>query len=72
VNSLCPGATLSPRVSGYISSGQVSDEKLKGMTGLGRLATCEEIGDVAAFMISDAAAYMHGTAVVVDGGQTIQ
>lgn len=72
VNSLCPGATLSPRVSGYISSGQVAEEKLKGMTGLGRLATCEEIGDVAAFMISDAAAYMHGTAVVVDGGQTIQ
>jgi NAD(P)-dependent dehydrogenase (short-subunit alcohol dehydrogenase family) len=71
VNSLCPGATLSPRVRGYIDGGHVSEDHLKSLTGLGRLATCEEVANVAVFMTSDAASYMHGTAVVVDGGQTI-
>jgi NAD(P)-dependent dehydrogenase (short-subunit alcohol dehydrogenase family) len=35
---------------------------------LGRAARPEEIGEVAAFLLSDAASYVHGAAVPVDGG----
>jgi len=71
VNSLCPGPTLSPRLQTYIDKGLTDPNKLSAQVMLGRLATCEEIGDVAAFLASDAASFMTGATVVVDGGQTI-
>ena len=71
VNGLCPGATLSPRVKGYIDSGMVSGKAVEELALLGRLAECEEIGNVIAFLASDAASYIHGTSMVVDGGQTV-
>lgn len=70
VNSLCPGATLSPRVKGYIDSGLVDGPATQRMAPLGRLATCDEVANAAVFLASDAASYIHGTALVVDGGQT--
>jgi NAD(P)-dependent dehydrogenase (short-subunit alcohol dehydrogenase family) len=36
-----------------------------------RLGTPEEIGDVVAFLASDAAAYVNGAAITVDGGTTL-
>ena len=71
VNSLCPGPTLSPRVRGYFDRGLVDRASVEGLVLLRRLAECDEIANVAAFLVSDAASYVHGTAVVVDGGQTI-
>ena len=71
VNSLCPGATLSPRVKGYIDSGMVDGKLVEDLAMLGRLAECDEIANAAVFLASDAASYVHGTAFVVDGGQTI-
>ena len=38
---------------------------------LARFAECDEIGNVAAFLVSDAASYVHGASILVDGGQTI-
>lgn len=71
VNSLCPGPTLSPRVRSYFDRGLVDRAQVEAMVLLGRLAECHEIASVAAFLVSDAASYVQGTAVVVDGGQTI-
>lgn len=71
VNSLCPGPTRSPRVQDYIDKGLTDPRKLEAQVMLNRLAECEEIGDVAAFLASDAASFMNGSTVVVDGGQTI-
>ena len=71
VNSVCPGPTLSPRLKGYIDKGQTSAAVLSQQVKLGRLAECSEIANVAAFLASDAASFMNGATVVVDGGQTI-
>jgi NAD(P)-dependent dehydrogenase (short-subunit alcohol dehydrogenase family) len=71
VNALCPGPTLSPRVRGYIEAGLSNADRLKAQVPLGRMAECHEIGDVAAFLVSDAASYMNGAAVAADGGQTV-
>jgi len=71
VNSLCPGPTLSPRVRGYLEQRLVDPEATRRLTLLDRLAECREIANAAAFLVSDAASYVHGTAMVVDGGQTV-
>jgi meso-butanediol dehydrogenase/(S,S)-butanediol dehydrogenase/diacetyl reductase len=71
VNSLCPGPTLSPRVKGYFDSGRADASGTLRKVMLGRFAECDEIGNVAAFLVSDAASFVHGTSIVVDGGQTI-
>jgi meso-butanediol dehydrogenase/(S,S)-butanediol dehydrogenase/diacetyl reductase len=71
VNAICPGPTLSPRVKGYIERGQSSAEMLARKVPLGRMAECREIADVAVFLASDAASYVHGASVTADGGYTI-
>jgi meso-butanediol dehydrogenase / (S,S)-butanediol dehydrogenase / diacetyl reductase len=71
VNSICPGPTLSPRVKGYFDSGKADPKGTLQKVMLGRFAECDEIGNVAAFLVSDAATYVHGASILVDGGQTI-
>ena len=71
VNSICPGPTLSPRVKGYFDSGRADPAGTLQKVMLGRFAECEEIGNVAAFLVSDAASFVHGASILVDGGQTI-
>jgi NAD(P)-dependent dehydrogenase (short-subunit alcohol dehydrogenase family) len=71
VNSLCPGPTLSPRFKSYLERGLTSREALERQVMLHRLAECREIANVAAFLVSDAASFVHGATVMADGGQTI-
>jgi NAD(P)-dependent dehydrogenase (short-subunit alcohol dehydrogenase family) len=71
VNSICPGPTLSPRVKGYFDRDPADMKRVQSLVMLGRLGECDEIGNVAAFLVSDAASFVHGASIVVDGGQTI-
>ena len=71
VNSICPGPTLSPRVKAYFDSGRADSKGTLQKVMLGRFAECDEIGNVAAFLVSDAASFVHGASILVDGGQTI-
>lgn len=71
VVGLCPGPTLSPRVKSYIENNSVNGAAVKAGVPLGRLAESSEVANVAVFLASDAASYMNGASVVVDGGQTI-
>jgi NAD(P)-dependent dehydrogenase (short-subunit alcohol dehydrogenase family) len=71
VNSICPGPTLSPRVKGYFDAGRADPQGTLQKVMLGRFAECDEIANVAAFLVSDAASFVHGASILVDGGQTI-
>ena len=71
VNSLCPGPTLSPRVRGYLDRGAEDRKALEEVVMLKRLGECDEIANMAVFLVSDAATFVHGASIVVDGGQTI-
>jgi NAD(P)-dependent dehydrogenase (short-subunit alcohol dehydrogenase family) len=71
INALCPGYVGTPLVTNSMSEGNVLDnERLK--VPLQRLATMEEIGDCVAFLHSAASSYMIGSALVADGGFSIQ
>ncbi|HLU83410.1 MAG TPA: SDR family oxidoreductase, partial [Trueperaceae bacterium] len=76
VNMLSPGRVLTGRIE-QLDAAQAKREDRSveevradsvGRIPLGRLGTPEEFGKVAAFMVSDAASYLTGSSLLVDGG----
>ena len=81
VNAICPGAVQTalranstrilggdaPAVMGGIGA---SDEAVRRVTPAGRRGTVEEVAATACFLASEAASYVTGHALVVDGGWT--
>jgi 3-oxoacyl-[acyl-carrier protein] reductase len=68
------GVTVNAVQPGWIATGsQLPDEAEAGLhTPIGRSGTPQEVAEVIGFLASDRASYLTGTAVVVDGGNTIQ
>ena len=70
VNTLCPGG-LEGHVAGRsYKQSSVFIEKYNKKTPLKRLGKAEEIASVALFLASDAASYLTGSTIMVDGGWT--
>lgn len=65
-NAICPGAVETGMTEELIEAGEV--EPMVAETPSGRHAQPEEVADVAVFLASDDASFVHGTAVDVDGG----
>jgi meso-butanediol dehydrogenase / (S,S)-butanediol dehydrogenase / diacetyl reductase len=72
INAVCPGEVDTPMLRGAGRAVPLSDAQLAEMADRvvpnGRLAQPEEIGRVVVFLCSDAASYMTGALVPVDGG----
>lgn len=68
VNSLSPGAIGTSRLEARFGSVEAAQTALGGKHLLGRLGTAEEIATAARFLASDAARFMTGSDLLVDGG----
>jgi 3-oxoacyl-[acyl-carrier protein] reductase len=66
--------TVNAVLPGWIASAsQLPEEAIGGRhTPLGRSGSPAEVGEVIAFLASDAASYVTGQGIVVDGGNVIQ
>ena len=69
-NCICPGG-----VAGHIKGKKIKQNKkflskYKNRTPLGRLARAEEIAPAVGFLASDAATYITGITLMIDGGWT--
>ncbi|HEY8316932.1 MAG TPA: SDR family NAD(P)-dependent oxidoreductase [Gaiellaceae bacterium] len=70
VNAVCPGTVDSPWVRRLVEDSGESLDALRARQPMGRLGLPEEIADAVAYLASDAAAFVTGTTLVIDGGLT--
>jgi 3-oxoacyl-[acyl-carrier protein] reductase len=70
VNSVLPGRIATERIAALSGSRDAAEEAARAQVPAGRLGTPEEFAAVAVFLCSEPAAYVTGTAVLVDGGLT--
>lgn len=69
VNTVCPGF-IESAMEGVTPRDQEQADRLIALHPLGRLGTGEDIAKAIAFLASDDASFVTGTALVVDGGYT--
>ncbi len=69
VNALAPGVVDTP-LTKPIQQNEAWNSAYAGKTALGRWGRPDEIGNAAAFLVSDASSYMTGAVLFVDGGWT--
>jgi NAD(P)-dependent dehydrogenase (short-subunit alcohol dehydrogenase family) len=78
VNAVCPGSFPTDMLNAFIAHGTHDTQELAAREHLfksgipaGRFGTLEEIADVVLWLCSDAARFIVGQAIVVDGGTTL-
>jgi NAD(P)-dependent dehydrogenase (short-subunit alcohol dehydrogenase family) len=70
VNAVSPGIVLTPMISRLVADPQFSAffEKVRERHPIGRFGQPSEIGEAVTWLLSDAASFVNGTALAVDGG----
>jgi NAD(P)-dependent dehydrogenase (short-subunit alcohol dehydrogenase family) len=69
VNAVAPGTIATELAKSAVLTSEDAKARIMSRTPMKRLGEPEEIADVAAFLLSEAASYMTGEIVVVDGGR---
>ena len=72
VNCLCPGYIETPMMERFTGGTPEGRAKVIAEEPVGRMGKPEEIAAAVLWLCSDAAAFMVGHAMVMDGGQTVQ
>jgi NAD(P)-dependent dehydrogenase (short-subunit alcohol dehydrogenase family) len=72
VNAVCPAFVQTPMVDQLIEAGgpRWSLERLAHMQPMGRIGTVEDVAEAVVWLCSDAAAFITGIALPLDGGTT--
>ena len=70
VNAVCPGAIETPMIDRVTQNDPARREQLEAMHPLGRMGTPDEAADAIRWLCSDAASFVTGHVMPVDGGYT--
>ena len=70
--AIAPGNFPTPGASERLVPDDVRPEQHGSNNPLGRPGRLEELGDLAAFLVSDHAGYINGEAVIIDGGRWLK
>ncbi len=70
VNAIAPGYMMTPLVKGYLEADAERHKRILQRIALGRIGQPEEIGGALVFLASDAARYITGASIAIDGGWT--
>jgi NAD(P)-dependent dehydrogenase (short-subunit alcohol dehydrogenase family) len=72
VNAVCPGAIRTPAIERYLGSDPRAEKRLAAQHPIGRLGTPEEVAEAVIWLCTDAASFVTGHAMSVDGGAIAQ
>jgi NAD(P)-dependent dehydrogenase (short-subunit alcohol dehydrogenase family) len=70
VNCVCPGVIRTPMVERVIDKGGLSETEVIAAEPIGRLGRPEEIAEGVLWLLSDAASFVTGHPLTIDGGWT--
>lgn len=68
INSICPGYIDTPAIAPALNAGEEVANALIAMHPIGRLGEANEVAEAIVWLCSDAASFMAGHAMAVDGG----
>ena len=71
VNAICPGSTRTPMLEGFMGGDPVIEKAMEQSAPIGRLAHPDEIAEAMVWLLSDAASFVVGHALAVDGGAVV-
>jgi glucose 1-dehydrogenase len=69
VNSIAPGTIRSEMVDGLLTANPALAERLVAKAPIGRVGDCQEAAEPIVFLLTDAASFITGHVLVVDGGR---
>ena len=72
VNVVCPGYIDTPMMDRFTGGTNEGRARVISEEPIGRMGRPEEIANAVLWLCSDAAGFIVGSAIVIDGGQTIQ
>lgn len=72
VNAVCPGVIHTPMIDRFTGGNPQVIEQLVAAKPMGRLGQPEEIAETVVFLCSNAASFITGQAIAIDGGWTTQ
>ncbi|TCN29262.1 NAD(P)-dependent dehydrogenase (short-subunit alcohol dehydrogenase family) [Kribbella orskensis] len=72
VNAVCPGVIRTPMIERFIGGSAEAEAQFVAMEPVGRMGTPEEIAEAVVWLCSDAASFVTGDALPVDGGLVAQ
>lgn len=68
INAVCPGLTLTPRLLKHVGRDFLDAAAREERIPLGRLGNMEEVAEAVIWLCSDAASFVNGHCLAVDGG----
>lgn len=71
VNALAPGAIATDFGGGMVRDNKEYNDRISGLTALGRVGLPDDIGKVVAFLCTDDAYWINGQRIEVSGGQNL-
>jgi NAD(P)-dependent dehydrogenase (short-subunit alcohol dehydrogenase family) len=68
INAICPGTIDTPMVAGVVAARPELEQEFLALHPMGRIGKPEEVAEAALWLCSDAASFVTGHALAVDGG----
>jgi len=72
VNAICPGAIRTPMIDAFINNDPQTEANMSALQPIGRMGRPEEVANLVLWLCSEAASFVTGAAIAIDGGIVAQ